>query len=301
MTPKCFIPKLGAVVVTMLLYGGTSHAQSVADAARESRAKQQSETSHRVFTNKDAPGAIPPEVRPPSTAEPARKAAAKARHEIAYDPYEGSTQRVIINVTLNGKVQARLAVDTGAPKTIISAALAERLGLVNQTSPGVRTRAAGIGGSTPAIRTIIETIGVGDIEQPFFPTTIVPEVSAAFEGLIGMDFLSLYVMRIDPARRLLILEDVVPTSIVYGQRNEQWWRSNYRELASLRRGWRSYAEQLNNEIESSNITAGGGIEDARRMLDFARKQALEADRLFDQLDRRAKLYVVPMNWREHEY
>src|SRR5262245_7009780 len=89
MTPKYFIRKLGAVVVTMLLYGGTSHAQGVADAARESRAKQQSETSHRVFTNKDAPGAIPPEVRPPSTAEPARKAAAKARHEIAYDPYEG--------------------------------------------------------------------------------------------------------------------------------------------------------------------------------------------------------------------
>jgi hypothetical protein len=283
----------------MLIYGGTSHAQSVTDAARESRAKPQSETSRRVFTNKDAPGAIPPAPPPPSIAEPARKAAATARHEIAYDPYEGSTQRVIINVTLNGRVQARLAVDTGAPKTIISGALAERLGLTNQTSAGVWTRARGIGGSTPAIRTIIETIRVGDIEQQFFPTTIVPELSTAFEGLIGMDFLSLFVMHIDPARRLLILEDVAPTSIVYGQRNEQWWRSNYTELASLRRGWRDYAEQLNKAIESSNITAGGGIEDARLMLDFARRQDLEAERLFDQLNRRAILYFVPMNWREY--
>jgi hypothetical protein len=49
-------------------------------------------------------------------------------------------------------------------------------------------------------------------------------------------------------------------------------------LASLRRGWSDYAEQLNKAIESSNITAGGGIEDARRMLDFARRQALEAER-----------------------
>jgi gag-polyprotein putative aspartyl protease len=202
MPPKCFIRKLGAVVVTMLLYRGTSHAQSVADAARESRAKQQSETSHRVFTNQDAPTkAIPPATPPPSIAEPARKAAATTRHEIKYDPYEGSTQRVIINVTLNGRVQARLAVDTGAPKTIISGALAERLGLMNETSAGVWTRASGIGGSTPAIRTIIETIRVGDIEQQFFPTTIVPEVSTKFEGLIGMDFLSLFVMHIDPARR----------------------------------------------------------------------------------------------------
>src|SRR5262249_24926376 len=160
MTPKYFIRKLGAVVVTMLLYGGTSHAQSVADAARESRAKQQSETSHRVFTNKDATGTIPPEVPPPSTAEPARKAAAQGRHEIAYDPYEGSTQRVIINVTLNGRVRAPLAVDTGAPHTVISRALAERLGLMDQTSARVWTQAAGIGGSTPAIRTIIDTIRV---------------------------------------------------------------------------------------------------------------------------------------------
>jgi hypothetical protein len=252
-----------------------------------------------VITNRDVPGAIPPATPPPSIAEPARTAAGTARHEIAYDPYEGSTQRVIINVTVNGRVPARLAVDTGAPKTIISFALAEELGLLNETSGGVWTRAGGIGGSTPAIRTIIETIRVGDIEQQFLPTTIVPELSTAFEGLIGMDFLSLFVMHIDPTRRLLILEDAAPTSVVYGQRNEQWWRSNYKELGSLRRSWRDYAEQLNKEIESSNITAGGGIEDARLMLDFARRQALEAERLFDQLNRRAVLYIVPMNWREY--
>jgi hypothetical protein len=285
----------------MLLYGGTSHAQSVADAARESRAKQQPETNRRVFTNKDASEAVPPTTPPPSIAEPARKAAATTRHEIAYDPYEGSAQRVIINVTLNGRVQARLAVDTGAPKTMISAALAERLGLLDQTSAGVWTRADGIGGSAPAIRTIIETIRVGDIEQQFFPATIVDEMSTAFEGLIAMDFLSLFAVRIDPTRRLMILEDVAPTSVVYGQRNEQWWRSNYRDLANLRRGWRNYAEQLNKSIEDSNITAGSGIEDARLMLAFARKQALEAERLFQQLERRAIQFVVPMNWRETEY
>src|SRR5262249_16672948 len=141
------------------------------------------------------------------------------------------------------------------PTTIISGALAERLGLMSETSAGVWTRASGIGGSIPAIRTIIDTIRVGDIEQQFFTTTIVPRLSTAFEGLIGMDFLSLFVMHIDPAHRLLILEDVPPRSVLYGQRSEQWWRSNYRELASLRRGWHDYAEKLNKAIQSSNVTA----------------------------------------------
>src|SRR5262249_17772231 len=104
---------------------------------------------------------------------------------------------------------------------------------------------------------------------------------------------------IDPAHRLLILEDVPPTSKMYGQRNEQWWRLNYRELASLRHVWRDYAEQLDKAIVSSNISAGGEIQDARLRLDFAKRQALEADRLVDQLNQRAVKYLVPMNWREY--
>jgi hypothetical protein len=283
----------------MLLYGATSKAQSVADAARETRAKQQSETSRRVITNNDAPETNPSATPLPSTLPSTQGGAAKGRHEIAYDPYEGSAQRVIINATLNGRVQARLALDTGAPKTIISATLAERLGLMNESAIGVWTEAGGIGGSTPAISTIIDTIRVGDIEQQFFPSMIVRPLSPAFEGLIGMDFLSLFVMHIDPSRRLLILEDVPPTPNLYGQRNERWWRSNYRELGSLRREWHDYADDLNKAIESSNITAGGGIEDARLKLDFARKQAREAERLFDELNKRAISYVVPMNWREY--
>jgi len=122
----------------MLLYGGTSHSESVADVARESRAKQQSETSSRLIKNRGVPGTIPAATSPTSIAAPARTAAASARHEIPYDPYEGSAQRVIINVTLNGRVSARLAVDTGAPKTIISFELAEQLGLKNGTSAGTK-------------------------------------------------------------------------------------------------------------------------------------------------------------------
>jgi hypothetical protein len=277
-----------------VLYAGTSHAQGVADAARETRAKQQTETNRKVFTKIDTPAATTPATPSQPGAKPSG-----ARHEIPYDPYEGSAQRVIIKVTLNGRVQARLAVDTGAPETIISEELAERLDLLNENSAGVWTRAGGIGGTTPAIRTIVDTIRVGDIEEQFFPTTIVPDMSSAFEGLIGMDFLSLFAVHVDPARRLLILEDAPPTSVVYGQRNERWWRSNYVEFATLQHRWQDYAERLNHAIEDSNIVAGGGVEDARLMLEFSRKQAADAGSLFDQLNRRAVQYNVPMNWRQY--
>lgn len=301
MTSTCFTRKLAAVAFMLLLCQVTSYAQTVADAARESRAKREAEAkaNNRVFTNKDEPGSIPPVAPPAPMVEPAPTAAVTARHEIMYEPYEGSVQRIIINVTLNGRVQARLAVDTGAHQTIIFPRLAQRLGFLNDTSVGVKTLSGGIGGSVPAVAVIIDTIRVGDVEQPFFPAKIVPAVSSAFEGLIGMDFLSLFVMHVDPLHHLLILEDVAPTSAQYGQRNEQWWRANFKEFADLRRGWRDYAEDLSKTIESSNITAGGGIEDERLMLDFARNQVLEAERMFNRLNRRAIEYLVPMNWREY--
>jgi len=285
----------------VLLCQGISYAQTVADAARATRAKREAEATanNRVFTNKDEPGSIPPAASTAPIVEPAPAAPVASRHEITYDAYEGSVQRIIINVTLNGRVRARLAVDTGAHQTIIFPRLAERLGFLNDTSIGVTTFSGGIGGSVPAVAVIIDTIRVGDVEQPFFPAKIVPAVSSAFEGLIGMDFLSLFLMQVDPLQHLLILEDVVPTSTLYGQRNEQWWRSNFKEFAELRRGWRDYAEDLGKAIESSNITAGGGIEDERLRLDFARNQVLEAERMFNRLNRRAIEYLVPINWREY--
>ena len=301
MTRTCLPRTVAALAFVVLFCQGISYAQTVADAARESRAKREAGTkaNNRVFTNKDEPGSIPPVAPPPPILEPIPNAAVTARHEVMYDPYEGSVQRIIINVTLNGRTQARLAVDTGAHQTIIFPGLAQRLGFLNDTSAGVKTFSGGIGGNVPAVAVIIDTIRVGDVEQPFFPAKIVPAVSSAFEGLIGMDFLSLFLMHIDPLHHLLILEDVVPTSTLYGQRNEQWWRTNFKEFADLRRGWRDYAEDLSKTIESSNITAGGGIEEERLMLDFARNQVLEAERMFNRLNRRAIEYLVPTNWREY--
>jgi hypothetical protein len=303
MNPRGFSRKRCATVtiVMVLLYGSHSLAQTLADAAREARAKQQSETNTRIFVNTNEPG-IPsagPTPSPTGDSSPATTAngTAGGRHQIPYEAYEGSSQRVIIKVKLNGRVDARLAVDTGAPGTILFPALARQLGLLDDTGGGVATMAGGIGGTVPAIYTIVDTIRVGDTEQQFFPTKIVPTGSDAFDGLIGMDFLSSYVTRIDPRLRLFILEDVAPSSTVYGQRNELWWRSNYREFSDLRQSWREYADRLDKAIEKSNVVAGGGIEEARSNLAFAKKQVQEADRLLDVLNDRAIRFQVPMRWR----
>jgi hypothetical protein len=236
------------------------------------------------------------------TAAPVRAADTEAppaerRHEIPYQAYEGSARRIIIQVTLNGRAEAPIAVDTGAPATVISMALAERLGLLGRDSARLWTITGGIGGRTPAILTVIDTIAIGDIEQHFFLTTVVPGLSDAFEGLLGMDFLAPYTTQIDPRRNLFILQEMPQPDGLYGGRDETWWRSNFRLLSSLRQAWQAYYERLDRTMRDSRITTG--TDDARSAVDFARAQTDEATELLDKLNSYAVRHLVPMHWREY--
>ena len=119
------------------------------------------------------------------------------RYTIPYKSFEGSARRIIISVKINDVRTALMALDTGAPGTRISFSLATELGLFDGDEGTLTVRASGIGGSVPAIRTIIDTVEVGDAKAHFLPTTIVPSLSHEFEGLLGMDFMSNYSINID--------------------------------------------------------------------------------------------------------
>jgi len=78
--------------------------------------------------------------------------------EVPYTAFEGSSRRVIIPVQLNGSITAKMALDTGSPGMIIFDRLANRLGLFEKDDGKLLTYSAGIGGETPSILTIIDSV-----------------------------------------------------------------------------------------------------------------------------------------------
>jgi hypothetical protein len=62
------------------------------------------------------------------------------------------------------------------------------------------TYSAGIGGETPSILTIVDSVQVGRAEDNFIPTEIVASLTDSFDGLIGMDFMANYTIRIDATK-----------------------------------------------------------------------------------------------------
>jgi hypothetical protein len=154
------------------------------------------------------------------------------KYRVRYIDHEGSAKRVIVSAVLNGSVTAKLAIDTGAPSTIIGAELARKLGLFDNDHGKLFIKAGGIGGSAPAIRTIIDTIEVGGTHSAFMATTIVETLSDAFEGLIGMDFLAGYSVTIDSANKMVVFEELPGNPDNPAGRDKDLWSGLFSEFAS---------------------------------------------------------------------
>ena len=217
------------------------------------------------------------------------------KYEVPYTPYEGSARRVIISVIINGLVTAPMAIDTGAPGTIISVSLAQKLGLFDEDQGRLVTVAGGIGGTTPAVRSIIDTVQVGGAKIVFVPTTIIKSVSQSFEGLLGMDFVSNYSMTIDTRRSVVVFEELPNESELPGGHDQEWWTSIFKEFAKSRTDWQTHSDELGKKIHDS-MTSVGNQDISKK--EFADNQCREADKLLDKLNQYAREYNVPMHWRK---
>jgi Aspartyl protease/Domain of unknown function (DUF4124) len=218
------------------------------------------------------------------------------RYESPYVPYGGSAKRVIIKAVFNGSVTARLAIDTGAPGTVISSSLAEKIGLFDEGQGRLLIRAGGIGGSAPAVRSIIDTIQVGGAKIEFVPTTIIAPISDAFDGLLGLDFVSNYSVTIDSKRKVVVFEELPKDPDHPGGHDREWWISLFKEFAASRATWKAYSEALDKKIRNSMRSIEN--EDTARKA-FADDQYREAEKLFDKLNQYARENSVPMHWKQY--
>lgn len=203
-------------------------------------------------------------------------------YEVPFEAYEGTAQRVIVSVTFNDSVTVPMIIDTGAPGLVISAPLAKKLGIFVRDDGMVLTTTGGIGGKAPAIRTFVDKVQVGGATDSLIPATVVPAMSPSWEGLIGMDFMSKYSFKIDPARQVVVFEEIAPDPSSPAGRNERWWRGLFKEFHFLHAAWKNYASR------------GDVTHEAR---EFASRQVGEVDKLLNKLDRHASQNSVPQNWR----
>lgn len=221
------------------------------------------------------------------------------KYKVPYMPYEGTARRIIIQVTFNGSVTAPMLLDTGAPGMLISSRLADKLGLFDKNNGNLLIEAGGIGGSVPAIRTIIDTVQVGEAKDNFIPTTIAKSISGSFEGLIGMDFMANFNISIDTRKHLLIFEEIPSQDKMPAGHGKKWWKTTFLEFSYYRTRLRDWSKDIKKQIRSSDITVNTNINKLEKLKKFADRQLNESEKLFKKLDRYAAKHAVPKHWRKY--
>ena len=219
------------------------------------------------------------------------------QYTLPYRAAEGNARRIIIDVIFNGRVTAPMIFDTGAFETIIFPSLAQKLGLLAQAQPKLQVSAGGIGGSAPAVRTIIGSMAVGELKSDFVPIKVTQALSTAFDGIIGLDFIADYHIRIDPQKQVVHFREVPPDSPRYGGHDERWWRRYFAEFRRHYTDWERFKTNLVRYLESAPPLYRSEIAAVRRMIAYAARQSGEAERLLDRLHRYASRNGVPIHWR----
>jgi hypothetical protein len=197
-------------------------------------------------------------------------------------------------MVFNGRVTVPILVDTGSPGLVISAGLADQLGLFNKDGNNLLVTIGGIGGSEPAIRTIIDKVQIGSITEEFIPAHIVREMSDAYQGLVGMDILAKYSVTIDSARHRLVARRNPESSKLPAGRNRHWWETNFREFGFYHEFWEGQLKTINNSGGPYARLSSSRRDEIKR---FIEHQYQESKDLFSRLDRYARWNSVPRHWR----
>jgi clan AA aspartic protease (TIGR02281 family) len=157
----------------------------------------------------------PEEVEQEVAAEPAEVESAETAEEVSTETSEEveaivrfstSNGNMVVPVLLNESRNTTLLFDTGASITILSTDLARSLGLRAQAGRTIRLKT--VAADVKAKVAKLDSITVGGLSRSDFPVAVVDldlDKSGRFDGILGMDFLGNYTIRIDNQARRIFL------------------------------------------------------------------------------------------------
>ncbi|MDH4028356.1 MAG: hypothetical protein OEU95_05965, partial [Nitrospirota bacterium] len=114
-------------------------------------------------------------------------------------------------------------------------------------------------------------------------------ISSQFDGLIGMDFMASYSMKIDSGKGVVIFEEVPENVNMPAGHDETWWRTTFQNFKSIRQSWEGYRDRL---AQKKSFT-----DREKQIESFVQRQCERANDLYNKLLVHASTHSVPREWR----
>ncbi len=136
----------------------------------------------------------------------------RLRERMENSPKEISVMRVgnhlFLDALLNGKINAKLMLDTGASFVLLSPEIARELGIdIKIAAPDIKTTLAD-GSEVPAKLFRLDTVSIQGIEAKDIDAVVLfkDKPFEGFDGLLGMTFLKLFKFEINLEKDKLVLQ-----------------------------------------------------------------------------------------------
>jgi len=125
--------------------------------------------------------------------------------------YTAEGNQVIVSALINDIALTRLVVDTGASIVVISKEVADRLGISSEDGEAEEIEIIMANGTSVNARPVVlKSIKIGDAEVENVQAAILESsVVGGADGLLGMSFLSNFIISVDTSSNKLILEQVL--------------------------------------------------------------------------------------------
>ncbi len=149
----------------------------------------------------------------------------------------------LVDVLLNGRVKARLMLDTGASFVTLSEEIGQKLGVFNSGAHAEMPFNTA-GGEEWMQLVALQTVGAGKAQSQLVEASIAKHIKD-IDGLLGMSFLGDYRFEIDRTSKLLTLKPPnkkgEPT---WEGKSGNWWKSRFEYYDSSVRNFVSRAKQM---------------------------------------------------------
>ncbi|VAX19867.1 hypothetical protein MNBD_NITROSPINAE02-751 [hydrothermal vent metagenome] len=202
--------------------------------------------------------------------------------------------RYRVQAILDGRVKARMIIDTGSSHTIITPKIARKLGITNLSkAPSIPLSSAG---GVEWMRLVtLQSVTIGGHETKMVEGAVSSRLGRGVDGLLGMNFLGDYSHIIDGRQMKLVLKPAYETGELYGEKNQAWWRQRFSRYQRIIKKYTSIRDKLENG--SPPMTApvskkGKTFTDKEIGAIIMYYKGLRAE-----LARRAKALSMPLSWQ----
>jgi len=149
----------------------------------------------------------------------------------------------LVDVLLNGRVKARLMLDTGASFITLSEEIGQKLGIFRSgASAEMPFNTAGGEEWMPLVA--LQTVSAGNAQSQLVEASIGKHIKD-IDGLLGMSFLGDYRFEIDRTnKRLTIKPPSKQGEMTWGGKPGKWWKGRFEYYASSINGFDHRAKQM---------------------------------------------------------